>query len=278
MKKICENCNKEYETTYEKSKFCSRKCRASKNRNKNIRNNNQILLKWSKKIKAFNMLGSKCEYCGDSNIYHLTFHHKNKNEKESTLADIWNKGWSLIEPEIKKCILLCDNCHRELHYNENEYENRRKTKELIVNYKGNKCQICGYDKCLASLTFHHSKEEEKNYEIAKISLIIENIQELNDEILNELEKCELLCSNCHREKHIDIEKINIEKINKKIENYKESNRIDKEEVYRLYFDQNKKIIEISKILNCSRSNLSELLKEEKIRREVYPSGYTGTVC
>ena len=200
MKKICEKCGKEYETNHNKSKYCCYKCR-SVSANKNLKGFNQKVLKWTKKLRAIELLGNKCEKCGNNNIFHLIFHHIDTNEKEYFISRIWGSRWSSIEPEIKKCVLLCDNCHRELHYNEKKYEERRKTKELIVNYKGNKCEICGYDKCLAALTFHHSNEEEKNYEIAKISLRIENIQELTDDMFLEIEKCELLCSNCHRIVH-----------------------------------------------------------------------------
>ena len=119
---------------------------------------------------------------------------------------------------------------------------------------------------MAALTFHHSSEEEKNYEIAKISLRIENIQELTDDMFLELEKCELLCSNCHREKHIDINKIDIQKIyNQK--SYKETQKkVDREIVYNMFFNENLAPIEISKILNYSNNTISEIIKEEKIRR------------
>ena len=264
MKKKCLNCGKEYETNYEKSKYCCSKCRSASS-NKKLKIFSQRILIWTKKIKAIKLLGDECEECGNNNIFHLTFHHRDSNEKENTISQIWKNRWSLIEPEIKKCILLCDNCHRELHYNEKKYEERRKTKEVIVNFKGNKCEICGYSKCLAALTFHHKNEKEKNYEIAKISLRIENINELNDDMFLELEKCELLCANCHREKHIDINENELEIIRKK--DYKEiGKKIDREEIFRFYFKENKKIIEISKILNCSKSSISEILKEERRKR------------
>ena len=94
-------------------------------------------------------------------------------------------------------------------------------------------------------------------------------KELTDDMLKELSKCELLCSNCHREKHIDIDRLNLEKILIKKENFNElKKKIDRNKIFKLYFDDNIRIIDISKILKCSKSSISEILKEEKIKRRV----------
>ena len=267
MKKICINCKQEYETFQNKSKYCCVSCKNSYNtKNKKNKHKNSLILKWVKKTKAIEFLGGKCNNCGDKNIFHLVFHHNNVNDKEYTISKLWNNRWSVIEEEINKCSLLCDNCHRELHYNDKENEERRQTKELIIKYKGNKCEICGYDKCIAALIFHH-KNDDKNYEIAKNSIRITNINDLTNDIIVELNKCELLCSNCHSEKHIDIEKFDIEEILKKKETYKETNKkINREKVFKMFFEENLSSINISKSLNHSRNAISEIIKEEKKKR------------
>lgn len=266
MEKKCKNCETHYETNQTKSLFCSRKCRSEYSRKNKLKEGNTTL-KWAKKIRAIELLGGKCEICGDNNIFHMVFHHNDIEEKEYLISRIWDKRWSIIEKEIKKCKLLCDNCHRELHYNNDITEERRITKELIVNYKGNKCEICGYDKCLAAITFHHTDKEDKEYSIAKISLRITDIQELTEDMLKELSKCEILCSNCHREKHVDINDADLKKINIKKGNYKEKQKkLDKCEIFKLYFDDNLKNIEISRLLKCSKSTISEIIKEEKNKR------------
>jgi len=198
----------------------------------------------------------------------MVFHHDDIEDKEDTISQILSKRWSEIEKEIVKCKLLCDNCHRELHYNEKNKEIRRTAKELIVNYRGNKCEICNYDKCLSALTFHHKNKDDKEYSIAKKSLRITDIQELTEDILNEINKCELLCSNCHREKHIDIDDFDLKKIYNKKENYKEIQRkIDRNKIFEMYFNNKLKIIEISRLLKCSRSTVSEIIKEERNKRK-----------
>lgn len=69
-------------------------------------------------IDAKIAIGS-CQKCGYSKcIESLDFHHKNPNEKEYTISQMirQHKSQLDIEEEMKKCIILCANCHREFHY------------------------------------------------------------------------------------------------------------------------------------------------------------------
>lgn len=59
-----------------------------------------------------------CSKCCENRWYVLDFHHTDESEKEENLGDAVRLGWSkehLME-EIVKCIVLCSNCHRELHF------------------------------------------------------------------------------------------------------------------------------------------------------------------
>ena len=77
-------------------------------------------LKNEKKQRAINLLGGKCEICGyDKCIAALDFHHIDPTKKDATLKELTVKRWVYIEKEIRKCKLLCSNCHRELHWKEN---------------------------------------------------------------------------------------------------------------------------------------------------------------
>ena len=70
------------------------------------------------KLKAIEYMGGKCEICGyDKCIRAFDFHHKNPNEKEFTIGHYYKLKWGAIKEELDKCMLLCANCHRELHYN-----------------------------------------------------------------------------------------------------------------------------------------------------------------
>lgn len=74
-------------------------------------------------------------------------------------------------------------------------EKWQRLKTDAVLYKGGVCEICGYNKCLAALEFHHINMEEKEFTISKVRTLSV------DKIKHELDKCMLLCSNCHREIH-----------------------------------------------------------------------------
>lgn len=74
---------------------------------------------------------------------------------------------------------------------------RKRTKSKMVAAMGGKCQICGYDKCDEALEFHHINPEEKEYSFAKLRSRPRSVEVLKEE----LKKCILLCSNCHKEVH-----------------------------------------------------------------------------
>ena len=61
--------------------------------------------------------GGKCQICGYSkSIRALTFHHRNPEEKDFGLSDRGlTRSWEKTKAEIKKCVLLCSNCHAEVH-------------------------------------------------------------------------------------------------------------------------------------------------------------------
>lgn len=72
---------------------------------------------------------------------------------------------------------------------------RRKLKTLAVELKGGKCQICGYCKYVGALDFHHSQGE-KDFIMGD-----DGYTHSWAKIKKELDKCVLVCSNCHREIH-----------------------------------------------------------------------------
>lgn len=74
-------------------------------------------------------------------------------------------------------------------------------KQWAVKYKGNKCELCGYDKCIEALDFHHLNPEEKEFSISD-----KNIKLDWQEVKKEIDKCILICSNCHREIHAGVRK------------------------------------------------------------------------
>jgi uncharacterized C2H2 Zn-finger protein len=74
-------------------------------------------------------------------------------------------------------------------------ERQRDLKRQCIDYKGGKCSVCGYNKYNGSLTFHHLDPSKKEFGIAEGRCY--NFEKLK----LELEKCILVCRNCHGEIH-----------------------------------------------------------------------------
>lgn len=79
---------------------------------------------------------------------------------------------------------------------------RRKVKEMSIEYKGGCCERCGYNKCIGALEFHHINPEEKEFGIA-----FKGYTRSWEKVKKELDKCILVCSNCHSEIHEEIKKL-----------------------------------------------------------------------
>lgn len=56
-----------------------------------------------------------CLICGEKDPACLDFHHLNSSEKENNIAELVLSR-KRMEEEIKKCVVLCSNCHRKLHF------------------------------------------------------------------------------------------------------------------------------------------------------------------
>ena len=70
----------------------------------------------------------------------------------------------------------------------------QKSKAIIHKLKFNGCAICGYCICDRSLDFHHVNPEDK-----KFALNVAHICQADKKIITEVNKCILLCKNCHGE-------------------------------------------------------------------------------
>ena len=74
----------------------------------------------------------------------------------------------------------------------------RKLKSILVARKGGKCERCGYCSCEGALQFHHIDPTEKEFTVASVNFGgTFNMESL----LKEVDKCVLLCANCHAEEH-----------------------------------------------------------------------------
>lgn len=111
------------------------------------------------KERMVNSLGGKCANCGYNKCNDaLDFHHLDPNTKEFNFGFALTKpkSWNVLVKELKKCVLLCSNCHRELHAGLIKIENKNYFNEDYIDYKihveKNECPVCGTLKLIQNKT------------------------------------------------------------------------------------------------------------------------------
>jgi len=207
-----------------------------------------VARKYQKKAELIKYKGGKCCICGYNKSQEaIDFHHVDPTTKEFNVSNK-NRSLGKLKLEADKCILVCRNCHHEIHFglhkqykitvinktaadtkeiklcphcnvtksvnafypkrdgsgyaswcrecNKEDAERRyHSIKKERLKYRGSKCSSCGYDKCIASLDFHHTDPTKKEFSIEDC--------DKNDleAVMPELDKCVILCKNCHAEIH-----------------------------------------------------------------------------
>lgn len=73
---------------------------------------------------------------------------------------------------------------------------RQKIRDMAIEYKGGKCSLCDYDKCKDALEFHHINPINKEFGVSQSGLT-----RSWERVRSEIDKCILVCANCHRELH-----------------------------------------------------------------------------
>lgn len=155
--------------------------------------------------------GTGCESCGyNTCVEALEFHHIDPSIKEFALgASAFTKHATEVFQEAEKCKLLCSNCHRQVHFLEDQKNKthsspevkavmtwRRNLKMKAIAYKGSQCQECKQVHEPYVFDFHHIDPNVKEFGIGNNG----NIRSW-ERVKIELDKCILLCANCHREEH-----------------------------------------------------------------------------
>lgn len=77
-------------------------------------------------------------------------------------------------------------------------ESRYRKKIKAIKYKGGECERCGYKKYIEVLELHHIDPNTKEFDWNQMK------DKSWESIKKELNKCQLLCANCHREVHVEI--------------------------------------------------------------------------
>lgn len=104
---ICRTCQKAYRRNHyleNKKKYVEK-----------AKDYTQSCVDWFTELKQ----NLKCERCSENRSWVLDFHHKDRKTKDTEVSLLVRKGnKEKVLNEIKKCMVLCANCHRDLHYQE----------------------------------------------------------------------------------------------------------------------------------------------------------------
>lgn len=160
------------------------------------------LLRQERKSEYIRYLGGKCSRCGyTKSTWSIEFHHVDPSTKELTIAHAisTNTARDKVLKELDKCVLLCSNCHRLEHSKEKlsaSQLKRHESKLRAVAYLGGSCVSCGLQTNDVNVfDFHHKDPSDKEVGVARI------LTHAWETIRQELDKCVLLCANCHGEHH-----------------------------------------------------------------------------
>ena len=93
---------------------------------------------------------------------------------------------------------------------------RKAIKEKAIEYLGGKCYFCGYNRSYAALDFHHIDEGSKKFGLSQ-----DGLTRSWERTKQELDKCVLVCSNCHREIHVGLLQLSTEMLKRKSGEFRE---------------------------------------------------------
>lgn len=83
------------------------------------------------KLRAVAYKGGACQECGYSKCpAALQFHHLDPKKKDFGLGGGRTRSWVKVKPELDKTVMLCSNCHHELHYEEDLIQSRILEQEI----------------------------------------------------------------------------------------------------------------------------------------------------
>jgi hypothetical protein len=149
----------------------------------------------------------ECIECGDKfpNLMLIEGRMRNLQRRKRCLSCLpFGKRWRTpIERRIDICVSCgvnkqilakgkCSACYVR--------ERSKRIKNQAIEYKGGMCYACGYNACDSALCFHHLDSSTKEIYLNGIDKSFETIKP-------ELDKCVLLCRNCHAEVHSGYRKL-----------------------------------------------------------------------
>lgn len=177
--KTCIVCGKEL--SGKQNKYCSLRCKSKDfyDNNKGGMNTSyrQFIRSMKRKLEFIEYKGGCCEMCGyKKNVSALDFHHIDPTTKSFNIDAriLANSNYEMVKNEVDKCMLLCANCHREVHNENTDFVELKKfisnEKSILHEKKEVKyCKKCGkkllHDNTtnLCRTCLIQERRKEKNY-------------------------------------------------------------------------------------------------------------------
>lgn len=162
-----------------------------KNSPETLAKRNRLKREWFQKLKDTNFpreILRICKDCGEEKMcgWNSSFTQTGIPEYRARCKDCFSKYNSKTRKKARSVLTS------------QKRKRSRVNKQKCVNYLGGKCSVCGYNKSLFALTFHH---KDKSLKSSDVSIMLTNMSFNNKKLIDELDKCELLCFNCHMEIH-----------------------------------------------------------------------------
>ena len=149
----------------------------------------------------------ECSPFGHHNTRDITFYQETENSRICIECGLEKPKteFGFRKGRINKTHSICKKCTSILKCKE-----QKENKQKCVDYLGGKCCICEYNKTLNALQFHHLIPSKKEFTIGK------HHSRLFENVIKELDKCILVCSNCHNEIHSGLHEDILEEKRKKL--------------------------------------------------------------
>lgn len=148
---------------------------------------------------------------------------------------------------------------------------RRRLKLKAVAYKGGSCVLCGYNRYVGNLEFHHL------YSNKDFSLSESGITRSWERVKKELDKCVMLCSNCHKEVHAGIAQL-VERHTVNMKDGRVRVPLPAQITFRCIecgIEIDKKALRCSKCNSLNKRKVKNRPSKEQVQKEVIKSSYSA---
>jgi len=105
----------------------------------------------ARRLEFINLLGGACAVCGSKDNLH--FDHINPKKKEFRISKNWDAPKAVMLKELKKCQLLCNKCHRDKSFKNQEF-GRESKHGTLWRYKNYNCRC---DKCRKAVSDYNRR-------------------------------------------------------------------------------------------------------------------------